>query len=70
MGVLTSGQPGPSPHAHVSSQQQQSLDETFLKDAVMDRLRDDVAEVVAAALRVLEVSVGQSGGVDWFESGV
>ncbi|GLD57810.1 HEAT repeat-containing protein 1 [Lates japonicus] len=55
MGVLTSGQPGPSPHAHVSSQQQQSLDEAFLKDAVMDRLRDDVAEVVAAALRVLEV---------------
>ncbi|XP_039991801.1 HEAT repeat-containing protein 1 [Xiphias gladius] len=38
-----------------SGQQQQSLDEAFLRDAVMDRLRDDVPEVVAAALKVLEV---------------
>nr|XP_020444378.1 HEAT repeat-containing protein 1 isoform X1 [Monopterus albus]XP_020444379.1 HEAT repeat-containing protein 1 isoform X1 [Monopterus albus] len=38
-----------------SGQQQQSLDEAFLKDAVMDRLQDDVPEVVAAALRVLEM---------------
>ncbi|KAI3365131.1 hypothetical protein L3Q82_010114, partial [Scortum barcoo] len=42
MGVVTSGQ-------------QQSLDETFLKGAIMDRLKDDVPEVVAAALKVLEV---------------
>ncbi|XP_044034092.1 HEAT repeat-containing protein 1 isoform X1 [Siniperca chuatsi] len=41
MGVVTSGQ--------------QSLDEAFLKDAVVDRLKDDVPEVAAAALRVLEV---------------
>ncbi|XP_071318828.1 HEAT repeat-containing protein 1 isoform X2 [Trachinotus anak] len=39
----------------VTSAQQQSLDKVFLKDAVMDRLRDDVPEVVATALRVLEV---------------
>ncbi|XP_034413872.1 HEAT repeat-containing protein 1 isoform X5 [Cyclopterus lumpus] len=34
---------------------QQSLDKTFLKDAVMERLKDDVPEVVSAALKVLEV---------------
>ncbi|KAM9838096.1 HEAT repeat-containing protein 1 [Aulostomus maculatus] len=45
MGVITSGQ-------------QQSLDEGFLKDAVMDRLRDDVPEVVTAALKVLEMLLG------------
>lgn len=39
-----------------SSHQQQSLDDAFLKDAVMDRLKDDVPQVVAAALKVLEVS--------------
>lgn len=39
-----------------TSEQQQSLDDTFLKDAVMERLKDDVPEVVAAALKVLEVS--------------
>ena len=39
-----------------SSPQQQSLDKDFLKDSVMDRLKDDVPEVVAAALKVLEVS--------------
>ncbi|KAG7470408.1 HEAT repeat-containing 1 [Solea senegalensis] len=33
---------------------QQSLDMPFLKDAVTDRLNDDVPEVVAAALKVLE----------------
>uniref|UniRef100_A0A3Q1INU8 HEAT repeat-containing protein 1 n=1 Tax=Anabas testudineus TaxID=64144 RepID=A0A3Q1INU8_ANATE len=32
---------------------QQSLDDAFLKDAVMDRLKDDVPQVVAAALKVL-----------------
>lgn len=32
------------------------MDEAFLKNAVMDRLKDDVPEVVAAALKVLEVS--------------
>ncbi|XP_051250661.1 HEAT repeat-containing protein 1 isoform X2 [Dicentrarchus labrax] len=41
MSIITSGQ--------------QSLDEGFLKDAAVDRLKDDVPEVVAAALRVLEV---------------
>ncbi|XP_073345886.1 HEAT repeat-containing protein 1 isoform X2 [Pagrus major] len=41
MGIITSGQ--------------QSLDETFLKDAVTERLKDDVPQVVAAALRILEV---------------
>ncbi|XP_056222571.1 HEAT repeat-containing protein 1 [Seriola aureovittata] len=39
----------------VTSAQQQTLDEAFLKEAVMDRLRDDVPEVVAAALKVLEL---------------
>ncbi|XP_035467973.1 HEAT repeat-containing protein 1 [Scophthalmus maximus] len=33
----------------------QSLDEVFLKDAVMDRVKDDVPEVVAAALGMVEV---------------
>uniref|UniRef100_A0A7N6BI18 HEAT repeat-containing protein 1 n=1 Tax=Anabas testudineus TaxID=64144 RepID=A0A7N6BI18_ANATE len=36
---------------------QQSLDDAFLKDAVMDRLKDDVPQVVAAALKVLEVTL-------------
>ncbi|XP_026206305.1 HEAT repeat-containing protein 1 isoform X3 [Anabas testudineus] len=39
----------------ITSAQQQSLDDAFLKDAVMDRLKDDVPQVVAAALKVLEV---------------
>lgn len=38
------------------SPQRQSLDRVFLRDAVLDRLQDDIPEVVAAALRVLEVS--------------
>ncbi|XP_026170562.1 HEAT repeat-containing protein 1 isoform X2 [Mastacembelus armatus] len=38
-----------------TSGQQQSLDHDFLKDAIMDRLKDDVPEVVATALRALEV---------------
>lgn len=38
------------------SPQRQSLDRTFLRDAVLDRLQDDIPDVVAAALRVLEVS--------------
>uniref|UniRef100_A0A8C9X9E9 HEAT repeat-containing protein 1 n=1 Tax=Sander lucioperca TaxID=283035 RepID=A0A8C9X9E9_SANLU len=33
---------------------QQSLDESFLKDAVLERLRDDVLEVVAVLLDVLD----------------
>ncbi|XP_029383324.1 HEAT repeat-containing protein 1 isoform X2 [Echeneis naucrates] len=50
----------PQPSVRVSAVEhlmsvRQSLDESFLKAAVMDRLRDDVPEVVAAALRVLEV---------------
>ncbi|KAM7370301.1 hypothetical protein PAMP_009861 [Pampus punctatissimus] len=39
----------------ITSGQQQSLDEGFLKDAVMDRLKDDVPAVVTATLRILEV---------------
>ncbi|XP_028287492.1 HEAT repeat-containing protein 1 isoform X2 [Parambassis ranga] len=39
----------------ITSEQQHSLDETFLKDAVTDRLKDDIPEVVAAALKVLEI---------------
>ncbi|XP_070846670.1 HEAT repeat-containing protein 1 [Chaetodon trifascialis] len=39
----------------LTSGQQHSLDEVFLKDAILDRLKDDVPEVVAAALKVLEV---------------
>lgn len=42
MGVITSGQ-------------HQSLDEGFLRDAVTDRLKDDVPAVVSAALKVLEM---------------
>ncbi|KAF3704004.1 HEAT repeat-containing protein 1 Protein BAP28 [Channa argus] len=42
MGIITSGQ-------------QQSLDEAFLKDAVTDCLRDDVPQVVAATLTLMEV---------------
>ncbi|XP_054899068.1 HEAT repeat-containing protein 1 isoform X2 [Poeciliopsis prolifica] len=34
---------------------QQSLDETFLRDAVAERVNDDVPEVVTAALRVLQM---------------
>lgn len=37
------------------SSQQQSLDAAFLKTAVTERLKDDVPQVVAAALRVMEV---------------
>ncbi|XP_075313779.1 HEAT repeat-containing protein 1 [Odontesthes bonariensis] len=33
---------------------QQSLDQTFLRDAVTERLQDDVLEVVAAALKLLQ----------------
>ncbi|XP_072230242.1 HEAT repeat-containing protein 1 [Leuresthes tenuis] len=39
----------------ISSGQLQSLDETFLRDAVTERLQDDVPEVVAAALRLLQM---------------
>uniref|UniRef100_A0A1A8RMW0 HEAT repeat-containing protein 1 n=2 Tax=Nothobranchius rachovii TaxID=451742 RepID=A0A1A8RMW0_9TELE len=38
----------------ISSSEQQSLEETFLKDVIMERLKDDVPEVVAVALRVLQ----------------
>ncbi|XP_015227293.1 PREDICTED: HEAT repeat-containing protein 1 [Cyprinodon variegatus] len=37
------------------SSEQQTLDQTFLKDAVAERLSDDVPEVVSAALRVLQL---------------
>ncbi|XP_034534761.1 HEAT repeat-containing protein 1 isoform X2 [Notolabrus celidotus] len=39
----------------ISSGQLQSLDQTFLKDAVMDRLQDDVPQVVSSALKALEM---------------
>lgn len=40
------------------------MDEVFLKDAVMDRLSDDVPEVAAAALKVLEVSEEVNKAID------
>lgn len=43
-------------NTHICPEQHRSLTSTFLKDAVTDRLKDDVPEVVAAALKVLEVS--------------
>ncbi|KAM6964387.1 LOW QUALITY PROTEIN: HEAT repeat-containing protein 1 [Tautogolabrus adspersus] len=39
----------------ITAGQQQSLDKTFLKDAIMDRLQDDLPQVVTAALKVLEM---------------
>lgn len=39
----------------LSSGQQQSLDQTFLKDAIMDRLQDHVPQVVTTALKALEM---------------
>lgn len=41
---------------HTCPEQHRSLTDTFLKDAVTDRLKDDVPEVVSAALKVVEVS--------------
>ncbi|XP_061612470.1 HEAT repeat-containing protein 1 [Phyllopteryx taeniolatus] len=38
-----------------ASGQLQSLDQDFLKDAVVERLKDDVLEVVSAALQTLEM---------------
>ena len=59
MSVITSGQVCSSPvgayhrrfscfyfESRVSPRQQKSLDEDFLKDAVLDRVKDDVPEVV------------------------
>ncbi|XP_029933931.1 HEAT repeat-containing protein 1 isoform X2 [Myripristis murdjan] len=43
MGIITSGQ--------------ESLDESFLREAILDRLQDDVPEVAAAALKALEVFI-------------
>nr|XP_057922061.1 HEAT repeat-containing protein 1 isoform X2 [Doryrhamphus excisus] len=39
----------------VTSGQMQSLDQDFLKDAILERLKDDVLEVVSVALQVLEL---------------
>ncbi|XP_060950975.1 HEAT repeat-containing protein 1-like [Limanda limanda] len=39
----------------ITSGQQKSLDEDFLKDAVIERVKDEVPEVVASALKVVEV---------------
>lgn len=41
---------------HTCPQQHHSLTDAFLKDALTDRLNDDVPEVVSAALKVVEVS--------------
>lgn len=46
---------------HICPEQHCSLTDTFLNDAITDRLKDDVPEVVAATLKVLEVS---GDGVD------
>lgn len=35
---------------------QEGYDQAFLKDAVLERMKDDVPEVVQAALKALEVS--------------
>ncbi|KAJ7987637.1 hypothetical protein DPEC_G00328550 [Dallia pectoralis] len=43
MGVVTSGQEG--------------LDQAFLKEALLERMKDDVPEVVAVALQVLELVI-------------
>ncbi|KAM6897556.1 HEAT repeat-containing protein 1 [Xenentodon cancila] len=48
----------------VSSGQQHSLDESFLKDAVVERLQDDVPEVVSAALGVLQMLLDVMDGED------
>lgn len=40
----------------ICSEQQHNLTDTFLKDAVTDRLKDDVPEVVSATLKVVKVS--------------
>ncbi|XP_054622687.1 HEAT repeat-containing protein 1 [Dunckerocampus dactyliophorus] len=39
----------------VASGQLQSLDQDFLKDAILERLKDDVLEVVSVALQTLEM---------------
>lgn len=44
---------------HFAPYQRQSLDQTFLRDAVLERLQDDVPEVVATSLKVLEVCLHQ-----------
>ena len=36
--------------------QRDSLDEAFVTEVLLDRMKDDVPEVVAAALKALEVS--------------
>lgn len=41
----------------IASGQRQSLDRTFLRDAVLERLQDDIPEVVAASLKLLEVLI-------------
>lgn len=48
---------------HICPEQHHSLTDTFLKDAITDCLKDDVLEVVSAALRVVEVS---EDGVEHF----
>lgn len=48
------------------------MDEAFLKDAIMERLNDDSPAVVAAALKLLEVSETIVNRIDdvWFDGGV
>ena len=38
-------------------EQQENLDQSFLREALLDRMQDHVPEVVAAALKALEVSL-------------
>lgn len=42
MGIVTSGQGG--------------FDQAFLKEALLERMKDDIPEVVAATLKALEVT--------------
>lgn len=48
---------------HICPEQHCSLTDTFLNNAITDLLKDDVPEVVAATLKVVEVS---GDGVDQF----
>lgn len=47
----------------ICPEQHCGLTDTFLNDAITDRLKDDVPEVVAATLKVVEVS---GDGVEQF----
>lgn len=44
---------------HICPEQHRSLTDTFLKDVITDRLKDDVPEVVSATLKVVKVCEGR-----------